>query len=380
MPLLGVEDDEVGVGADRDRPLPRVEAEQLRRVRREQLDHPVQPDPPLADAEVVDHVQPVLEPRPAVRNLREVVAAERLLLAPGEGAVVGRDRAQDVRAHGVPEHVLVRLVARRRRVDVLGALEVRLLEMRVVDEEVLRAGLAPHVPALLARELDRLDRLLAGDVDDVERAAGDAGQLDRAVRRLALGLGRPGERVVLRLGLALRERLLHEHVDRVAVLGVHHHERARLGRDLHRLEERLVVDHQRALVGHEELVGGDPLVGQRRELLERAAVLQVGDGDVVAHVDQLLALGLRLPVGERVAEARAGSLDAEVDVRGRAAAGRSALARLDVVDRRRAAERHVEMRVRIDARPAARTCRRRRSRCRRTCRATRRSGRSARPR
>ena len=96
--------------------------------------------------------------------------------------------------------------------------------------------------------------------------------------------------MVLRLRVALGERLLDEHVDRVAVLGVHHHERARLGRDLHRPEERLVVDHERALVGHEELVRGDALVGQRRELLERAALLQVGDGHVVAHVDHLLAV------------------------------------------------------------------------------------------
>ena len=91
-----------------------------------------------------------------------------------------------------------------------------------------------------------------------------------------------------------------------------------------------------------------PSVGQRRELLERAALLQVGDGHVVAHVDHLLAVGLRLPVGERVAEAHARRLDAEVDVAGRAAARGRALTRLDVVDRDRAAERHVEVRVRVD--------------------------------
>ena len=75
---------------------------------------------------------------------------------------------------------------------------------------------------------DRLDRLVARDVDDVERRAGDMRQLDRAVRRLALGLGRARERVPVRLGVALGERALDEHVDRVAVLGVHHHERAGL--------------------------------------------------------------------------------------------------------------------------------------------------------
>src|SRR4029078_9650257 len=113
----------------------------------------------------------------AVRDLREVVLAERLLAVPVERAVVGRDRGQHVGAHGVPEHVLVRLVARRRRVDVLRALEARPLEERVVDEEVLRARLAPDVPALLPGERDRLDRLLARDVDDVQRGTRHAGEL-----------------------------------------------------------------------------------------------------------------------------------------------------------------------------------------------------------
>ena len=105
---------------------------------------------------------------------------------------------EDVRAHGVPEHLLVLDRARRRRVDVLRALEVGPLEVRVVDEEVLRAGLAPDVPALLAGTRDRIDRLLARDVDDVERRAGDARELDRAVRRLAFGLRRTRERVEVR--------------------------------------------------------------------------------------------------------------------------------------------------------------------------------------
>ena len=95
--LLRVEDDDVGVGADGERALARVEPEELRRVRREQLDHPVQRDAPFADAEVVDHLQPVLEPGPAVRDLAEVVHARVLLALEEVRAVVGRDRLQHVR-------------------------------------------------------------------------------------------------------------------------------------------------------------------------------------------------------------------------------------------------------------------------------------------
>ncbi len=221
--------------------------------------------------------------------------------------------------------------------------------MREVDEEVLRASLAVDVPALLAGECDRLDRFRAGDVNHVQRGVCHPGELDRPVRRLALGLRRAGQRVVLRLGVACRERLLDEHVDRVAVLGVHHHECPGTGGHLHRPEERLVVHHQGALVGHEELVGGHALVRERRELLERPAVLQIGDRHVVAHVDHLLALGLGPPEVERGREGLARWLDHEVDVAGGAAEGCGRLPGLDVVDRGRAAERHVQMRVRIDA-------------------------------
>ncbi len=62
-------------------------------------------------------------------------------------------------------------------------------------------------------------------MDDVERRTGDARELDRAVRRLALELGRARQRVVVRRSVSGRQRLLDEDVDRVAVLGVHHHER-----------------------------------------------------------------------------------------------------------------------------------------------------------
>src|SRR6266508_753402 len=66
-----IEGDDVRVRAHGDRALARIEPEQLRRVRAQQLDHPVQRDPAAADAELVDHLQPVLEARPAVRGSEE---------------------------------------------------------------------------------------------------------------------------------------------------------------------------------------------------------------------------------------------------------------------------------------------------------------------
>ncbi len=86
------------------------------------------------------------------------------------------------------------------------------------------------------------------------------GELDRTVGRLAFGDRGTGRGVPLGLGLTLGERLFDEHVDGVAVLRVDHHQRAGLVCLLHDLEECLIVDHDRAFVGHEELIAGDPLL------------------------------------------------------------------------------------------------------------------------
>ena len=114
-------------------------------------------------------------------------------------------------------------------------------------------------------------------------------------------------------------------------------------------KERVVVDHDGALVGHEELVRGDALVGQLRELLERAALVQVGDADVEADVDHRLApVDLLEVVLERLRERRAGRLHAEVDQGRRAAERGRDRARGEVVAGDGAAEEHLDVRVRVD--------------------------------
>src|SRR5215210_3827046 len=92
------------------------------------------------DAEVPQLHQPVLDHRQPVRDLREVAAPERLLLAV-ERAVVGRDALEHAAVERGPQELLVALLAQRRRTDVAGSLEVGPPE--VVDSvgQVLEAGL-----------------------------------------------------------------------------------------------------------------------------------------------------------------------------------------------------------------------------------------------
>jgi hypothetical protein len=190
----------------------------------------------------------------------------------------------------------------------------------------------------------RLYRLVTGDVDYVERRPRDPRELDRPVCRLALGDRRPGRGVPLWLGIAFGQRLFDEHVYGIAVLGVDHHERAGLGGDPHGLEERLVVDHDRALVGHEELVARHALLGGLGEVVQRSPVAKVGDGEVEADVDEGLGpLYLLVPRRECVWEALARLLQAEVHDGGRPSEGSRGRPRGEVVAGDGPAEGHLHV-------------------------------------
>ena len=81
--------------------------------------------------------------------------------------------------------------------------------------------------------------------------------------------------------------------DHVGVLGVDHHGDPRLLRQHHGLEDGLVVRVEaRALVGHEELEGGDPDLGKAFDLVEYG-VLGIHDDAVesVVHASDVLGLG-----------------------------------------------------------------------------------------
>ena len=167
------------------------------------------------------------------------------------------------------------------------------------------------------------------------------------MRRLGLEDLRPRARVVDRVGLAGRERALDEHVDRPAVLAVHHRQRVEVARGLEHAEEQVVGDHQHALVGEEDLEAGDALLDHRRHVGE-GALVGLGDRDVEAVVDVRGAGRALLPLIERGLQPAALLLDHEVDDARRPAGRGCTRAGVVVVDRARAAERHRHVRVVVD--------------------------------
>ncbi len=352
---VGVVDDDVGVGARLDHALPAVEPEHPGGRGRDQLDPPRQRDPAVDDT-LVEQVHAVLDRPDAVGDGPEVVLAELLLVLHAERAVVGRHHLQVVGAQSLPHRLEVALLLgpQRRRADPLGALEVaplvalgaELLLQRQV--EVLRAGLAEDVLAVVAGPRHLGDGLLRTHVDDVERGVGEVGEHDRAVRRLLLHLPGAGDAVVVRRRLAGLGQLRREYVDRRAVLGVHHRQKAHFTGLLHRPQDLGVVAVEHAGVGHEQLVGRDALVDQPFHRLERV-VVDAADDLVEAVVDGAVAGRELVPVREAVLDLLAVRLHGEVDDRRRAAPRGGDGAGLEGVGGRGAAERQLHVGVGVDA-------------------------------
>ena len=205
--------------------------------------------------------------------------------------MVGGEHREHALLQALPACLLARLVARRRRADVLRALHVEAFHVLRGEHEILRAGLAVDLQAALLRAADLLHRLAVRDVHDHDRHVDQLGERDRAVRRLALDRDRPRRGVEMRRGLAGALQPVGQEADRVVVLRMHHHERAGLARDAHHVEH-LQVGQRHALIGHEHLERGVAVLDQRRQFLAEHAVGRVRDDEVERDVDVAIAVGL----------------------------------------------------------------------------------------
>ena len=132
---------------------------------------------------------------------------------------------------------------------------VGILIFALVEREMLDQRLAIDAHAFLPGAADRLVALLAGDVDDIDRHACGVRDHDGAVGGFAFDLGRTRIGVRLGTGNARIDVFLLERGDHVAVFGMHERQCAQRRATLERREHLVVVDHQRALVRHEALEG-----------------------------------------------------------------------------------------------------------------------------
>src|SRR5205823_3503721 len=87
--FIRIKNDDIGIRSDCDRSFFREEAEDLCRRGRGYLDETVDADLSFCYSTIVDEAHTVLDSRPAIRDLREVIAPELLLLFEAERTVIG---------------------------------------------------------------------------------------------------------------------------------------------------------------------------------------------------------------------------------------------------------------------------------------------------
>src|SRR6516164_321046 len=104
---IGIKNDNIGVGTHGNRAFARKQTEDLSRSCRCQFDKTIQADPSLSNASVEDKAQPILHTRAAVRNFREIIAAEFLLFFEAERTMVSGNHLQVINSKSLPQLLLV---------------------------------------------------------------------------------------------------------------------------------------------------------------------------------------------------------------------------------------------------------------------------------
>ena len=228
-----------------------------------------------------------------------------------------------------------------------GAIPVAIAVDRLVDDEVLDQGFAEAALPLRTGTGDGVHRVAAGGVDDVERDADDLGDAQGPIGGLAFDLGRPRQRMALGADDARVEGGLLQVRDEVAVLGMHEADPAEIADAAEALDEHAVVDHDRALVGHEVLEAGHARGDDLGHLLPDA-VAPGGHRHVEGVVGGRLG-GAFPPDPEGLEHALVRRGNREVDDRRGAAGRRRRGARQEVVGGDGAHEGQFHVGVRVDA-------------------------------
>ena len=241
---FGIPHHDVGVASRRDRALLGIHAEDARRRRGHDLHKSIQRDLARAHAVMMQQLQSILDARPAVGDLGEIVLAQRLLILETERAVIGGDHLQVIGLQPIPQLRQILLLAQRRRKDVLRAFETGQLHVVDREQQILRTGFGKRGQTAIASFAYLIQRILRRQMHDVDGNARNLSQRDGAMDRFRFSQRRASQRVMNWRGLAFGQRLAHDDVDHAAVLCVHADQRAVLRGLLQRAKNSRVVHHR----------------------------------------------------------------------------------------------------------------------------------------
>ena len=189
--------------------------------------------------------------------------------------------------------------------------------------------------------------LFARNVHNIKGNTSRIGNRNRTVRRFTFQLWRAGIRVAFGAGNAHIHVFLLQFCNQIAVFSVDHWQRAQLGAAFERGVHLIVLDHQRALVGHEVFERVNTHFDGIRHLVKDVFV-PTGNRHVVTDIRANLRCRFAMPLVNSVLDRAIGAGQTEVHQHGRTTTSRRPSAGLKRLGRGRAHERHFQMRMRIN--------------------------------
>src|SRR6267154_50067 len=290
----------------------------------------------------------MLDAGTTVGNFGEVVLAEFLLFLHTERTMICRYDLQSVFSEALPEFFLIPLFAQRRSEDVFRAFKSWHVHIFQREIQVLRTSLGVGGQAPVTGFANFFERVVAGEMNDVDGGPRHFGQGDSAGSGFGFGGGGARARVIFRGTFSFGEGLLDDDVDGAAVFRVHADEAAVLSCLPHGLKDGGVIEHEDAGVGHKELEAGDAFANELAHLFELRRA-EIGDDAVEGVVGDGFVVGFLHPGIESMAEGLAFVLNGEVDEGGGASESGGDGAGLEIVGAGSTAKGHVQVGVDVDA-------------------------------
>ena len=194
----------------------------------------------------------------------------------------------------------------------------------------MRAGLAPYWQVFHTGCRDSLERVDTTDMHNIEGSFCQRSQLDGALGGFSLKQRRARHSVIERGGMASSDSFTYDKVNGNAIFGVYHDQPTQAGRAAQHAIDGLVIDHEGAGIGHQQLVGGHARADHLVHRFLRGGG-QIGDGDVKAIIDDSFAPGFVMPGLQGFGQRMPALLIGEVENAGGTAAGRGDGACLEVI-------------------------------------------------
>src|SRR6267154_142803 len=156
-----------------------------------------------------------------IGNFSEIVFAQLFLLLETKWAVIRGDDLQRVAGESLPKFFLMPFFAEWRRENIFRAFKSWRIHIFEGEVQILGASFRVGGQAPVACFANFLERLVAGEMNNVDGRSGHFRESNGAAGGFGFGGGGAGERVILRRALAFGQRLLNDDIDGTAILCMH---------------------------------------------------------------------------------------------------------------------------------------------------------------